>query len=143
MPGHFFVSKFLKEIQIIAIVIFYVWTFHPQKVFYLLLFFTNFSLFFFTKFVLKKCIITLAVIAVQSLFIGSKKRVEAQKYPEIKQLLSIAETQTARRLKQLKLKLTPMQATLLAGEYETDRLNSSPRRKINHLKINRSGGTNY
>ena len=41
MPGHFFVSKFLKEIQIIAIVIFYVWTDHPQKVFYLPLFFTS------------------------------------------------------------------------------------------------------
>ena len=91
---------------------------------------------------LKKCIISLAVIAVHGLFTGSKKRVEAQKYPEIKQLLSIAEAQIAPRHRQLKLKLTPMKATL-ADEYDADRLNSSPRRKINYLKINRPGGTNY
>ena len=66
---------------------------------------------------LKKCIITLAVIAVQSLFIGSKKRVEAQKYPEIKQLLSIAQAQFPARLKQLKLKLTARQATILVEKY--------------------------
>ena len=71
-----------------------------------------------------------------------KKKVEAQKYPEIKQLLSIAEAQIAPRLRQLKLNLTPMKATL-SDEYATDRLNSSPPRKINYLKINRPGGTNY
>ena len=52
--GHFFVSKFLKEIQVIAIVIFCVWISHPQNFVNLLLFLTNFSLFVLTQFVLEK-----------------------------------------------------------------------------------------
>ena len=44
-------------------------------------------------------------------------KVEAQKYPEIKQLLSIAQAQFAARLKQLKLKLTVRQATILVEKY--------------------------
>ena len=44
-------------------------------------------------------------------------KVEAQKCPEIKQLLSIAQAQFAARLKQLKLKLTARQATILVEKY--------------------------
>ena len=44
-------------------------------------------------------------------------KVEAQKYPEIKQLLSIAQAQFPARLKQLKLKRTARQATILVEKY--------------------------
>lgn len=86
---------------------------------------------------------SLAVITVHCLFIYKQfqlLKVETQKCPEIKQLLSIAQDQVAPRLKQLKLKLTAKQATLLVDEYSTDRPNSSLRRKET---INRPGGTDY
>ena len=44
-------------------------------------------------------------------------RVEAQKWSNIKQPLSTAETQIDPRLKQLRLKLTSQRATLLVDQY--------------------------
>ena len=81
---------------------------HPQNVFIFLLFFTNLSQkvhnlhgsYSGTRFLYKQ---------LQLL------RVKAQKWPEIKQLLSTAQAKIAP--KKLKLKLKPQQATLLVVEY--------------------------
>ena len=95
-------------------------------------FFTNFSLFVLTKFVLiKKCIIFLEVLAVHRFFIHRFSCWGLRlKWQEIKQLLSTAHAKIVPRLTQLRLKLTTSQpATLLVGEYQTDRQNSSWNRK--------------
>ena len=60
-------------------------------------------------------------------------RIEAQKSPEINHLLSTAQVKIVSRLKQLMLKLTAQQATLLIDEYETNRRNSSSPRKKRKL----------
>ena len=55
--------------------------------------------------------------------------VEAQKWPKIKQLLSIAQAQIVPRLKQLRLKHTSQQATVLFDEDYAERKTSSSFRK--------------
>ena len=67
---------------------------------------------------LKKGIISLAVIAVHGIYKQLHLlRVEAKKWPKIKQLLRTIEAETIPRLKQLKLKLAAQKATLLVDEY--------------------------
>ena len=104
----------------IVIVAFCVSISHPQNFLNLILIFTNFSFFILRTFVLiKKREIPLAVITVHGLVNKQLQllRVEAQKWPKIKQVVSIGHAQVVPRLKQVRLKVTSQQATLLIDEY--------------------------
>ena len=58
------------------------------------------------------------------------------------QLLSTAPAQIVPSLKQLRLKLTSQQSTLLLNAKQKDRTQANIEKK-NHLEINRPGGRNY
>ena len=64
-----------------------------------------------------KYITLLAVTAIPGFFQLQLLMVEAQKWPNIKELISTAQAQIVLRLKQLRLKLTSQQATLLVNKY--------------------------
>ena len=91
-----------KKKKKIVNIIFCVWIYHHQNFLTLLLFFTNFSFFFLAKFVLvKKCIIYLGVAAVYGVYKQLYLlRVEALKWPKIKQILSTTQAQIVPSLKE-------------------------------------------
>ena len=70
MPSHFFVSKFLKEIKLIVVVTFCVWTCHPQNFVNLLIFFLPISAsLFLQSLCLKRCSqMSFAVMAVHGCY---------------------------------------------------------------------------
>ena len=71
---------------------------------------------------MKKCIISLVFTALHGIFYKQLQllRVEVSKWPKIKHncsVLSTVQAQIVPRLKQLRLKITSQQSTLLIAEY--------------------------